>query len=71
MLIERERRLSNWRVLYVGGVEACKEKEWGKGEVNDNTVSEGDKQQPMLLQGLLEEGGTKEDQELDKQEGDE
>ena len=43
ILTERDRRLTNWRVLYVGDGEASKEKELRKGEeqVKDNPVSEG------------------------------
>ena len=69
--IERGKRLSNRRVLCVGGGEARKGKELGKGEVKDNPVSEGDRKHTMLLRDLSEEGPTKVDQEGEEQEGDE
>ena len=47
----------------MGDGDACRGKESGKGEVKDNTVSEGDWQHTMLLPDLLEEGATEEDQE--------
>ena len=45
--------------------------EQGKGEVKDNTVSEGYWQHPMVLQDLLEVGAAKADQEREEKEGDE
>ena len=63
---EREISITNRRVLYVGGEEASKEKELGKGEekVKDNLVSEGDRKHPMLLQDISEEGATEADQKV-------
>ena len=73
--IYTEKRLSNWKVSSVGGVEARKGKllgkELGKGDVKDNPANEGDLQHPMVLQDLLEEGVAEADQEGEDQEGDE
>ena len=75
MPTEMEIRLSNQRVSCVGGGEACKGKElgkeWGKCEVKDNPLSEGDWQQTMVLRDLSEEGAAEADQEVEEQEGDE
>ena len=69
---EKDRRLSNWRLSCVGGWEASKGKESGKGEeqVKDNPVSEGDWKHPILLWYLSEEGPTEADQEGEGQEVD-
>ena len=55
----------------MGGGEASKGKELGKGEeqVKDNTVSEGDRKRHMLLQDILKGGTTEVDQEGDQKEG--
>ena len=73
MLADRERNLSNRRVLCVGGGEAIKEKESGKVEeqVKYNLVSEGYRKQPMLLQYFLEEGANEADKEGDEQDQEE
>ena len=42
-------------------------KESGKGEVKDIPLSEGNRQQPMLLRDLLEEGAIEADQEGEEQ----
>ena len=70
MPTESEIRISNRRVLCVGGGEAGKGKELGKGEekVKDNRVIEGDRKQPMLIRNILEEGATETDQEGDEKE---
>ena len=69
---ERERRLSNLKVLCLGGGEASRDKELGKGEeqVKDNPLIKGDRKQPMLIRDLSEEGVNKADQEGEDQEGD-
>ena len=53
----------------MGGREAIKGKELGKGEeqVKDNPVSEGDWKHPMLLRYFLERGATEADQEGQEQ----
>ena len=64
--MEKEIKLSNWRVSFVGCEDASKGKESGKGEeqVKYNLMSEGDCKQPMLLQDLSEEGATEVDQNI-------
>ena len=58
----------------MGGVEDRKGKELGKelgkGEVKDNSVSEGDRKQAMIIWYLMEEGSAGADKEGEEQDGD-